>query len=133
MVRYHRFGIARLWIPEYGDPDVAEDFAWLHAYSPYHHVVDDRCYPAMLIATGEEDSRVDPSHARKFGACIQAATSCGDERPILVRVETRAGHGQGKPASKQADEAADTLAFVRWQLGVSEPAAAEASDPSATR
>jgi prolyl oligopeptidase len=118
MVRYHHFRIAKLWIPEYGDPDAAEDFAWLHAYSPYHHVVDGTCYPAMLITTAEEDSRVDPNHARKFGARLQAATSCGDERPILVRIETRAGHGQGKPVSKQADELADVLAFLHWQLGV---------------
>jgi prolyl oligopeptidase len=117
MVRYHLFRIARLWIPEYGDPDVAEEFGWLLAYSPYHRVVDETCYPAVLILTGEEDSRVDPAHARKFAARIQAASSCGDERPILVRIEIRAGHGQGKPASKQADEAADSLAFLHWQLG----------------
>jgi prolyl oligopeptidase len=118
MVRFHHFRIAKLWIPEYGDPDVAEEFAWLHAYSPYHRVVDSTCYPAMLITTAEEDSRVDPNHARKFAARIAAATSCGDERPILVRIETRAGHGQGKPVSKQADELADVLAFLDWQLGV---------------
>ena len=118
MVRYHLFLIARLWIPEYGDPDVAEDFGWLHAYSPYHHVVDGTCYPAVLIETGEEDSRVDPLHARKFGARLQAATQCGREHPILVRIEAKAGHGQGKPASRQADEAADVLAFLRWQLNL---------------
>jgi prolyl oligopeptidase len=118
MVRYHHFRIAKLWIPEYGDPDVAEEFAWLHAYSPYHHVAERTCYPAMLITTAEEDSRVDPNHARKFGALIQAATACGEERPILVRIETRAGHGQGKPVSKQADELADVLAFLHWQLEV---------------
>src|SRR5690606_9956771 len=101
MVRYHRFLIARLWIPEYGDPDQPEEFAWLHAYSPYHHVSDGTCYPAVLLTSGEGDSRVDPMHARKMGARLQSATSCGDERPILVREETRAGHGQGKPVSKQ--------------------------------
>jgi prolyl oligopeptidase len=117
MVRFHHFRIAKLWIPEYGDPDVADEFAWLHAYSPYHRVVDGTCYPAMLVTTAEEDSRVDPNHARKFAARIQAATSCGDEHPILLRIETRAGHGQGKPVSKQADELADVLAFLHWQLG----------------
>jgi len=116
MVRYHRFLIARLWIPEYGDPDDPRDFAWLYAYSPYHRVVDGTCYPAVLIETGEQDSRVDPLHARKFAARLQAATSCGHDRPVLVRIESKAGHGQGKPASRQADEAADVLAFVRWQL-----------------
>jgi prolyl oligopeptidase len=118
MVRFHHFRMGKLWIPEYGDPDVADEFAWLHAYSPYHRVVDGTCYPAMLITTAEEDSRVDPNHARKSAARIQAATSCGDERPIFLRIETRAGHGQGKPVSKQADELADVLAFLHWQLGV---------------
>ena len=118
MVRYHLFLIARLWIPEYGDPDVAEEFAWLHAYSPYHHVEPGTCYPAVLFTTAESDSRVDPLHARKMAALLQEATSCGDRHPILLRVETRAGHGQGKPVSKQADELADVLAFLFWQLGV---------------
>jgi prolyl oligopeptidase len=112
MVRFHLFLIAKLWIPEYGDPDVADEFAWLYAYSPYHHVVDGTCYPAVLIETGEEDSRVDPAHARKFAARLQAATSCGGEHPVLVRIEAKAGHGVGKPAGRQADELADVLAFV---------------------
>jgi prolyl oligopeptidase len=116
MVRFHRFLIARLWIPEYGDPDEPEDFAFLYAYSPYHRVVDGTCYPAVLLTTADSDSRVDPLHARKFAARLQAATSCGDDRPVLLRIETRAGHGQGKPVGKQADEAADVLAFLRWQL-----------------
>jgi prolyl oligopeptidase len=118
MVRFSRFLIARLWTPEYGDPDVGDEFAWLWAYSPYHHVVEGTCYPATLVLTGEEDSRVDPAHARKFAAALQWATGCGDRHPVLVRVEPRAGHGQGKPTSKQADEAADVHAFLRWQLGM---------------
>ena len=118
MVRFPRFLIARLWTPEYGDPDVADEFAWLWAYSPYHHLVEGTCYPATLVLTGEEDSRVDPAHARKFGAALAWATSCGEDRPVLVRVESRAGHGQGKPASKQADEAADVHTFLRWQIGL---------------
>lgn len=118
MVRFPQFLIARLWIPEYGDPDDASDFAVLHGYSPYHHVVDGTCYPATLVTTGEEDSRVDPCHARKMAARLQAATGCGDERPILLRVEAAAGHGQGKPASKQIEERADVLAFLAWRLGM---------------
>jgi prolyl oligopeptidase len=118
MLRYQRFLIARLWIPEYGDPDNAEEFEWLRSYSPYHRVVDGTCYPAVLLTSGQGDSRVDPMHARKMAARLQAATSCGDERPILMREETRAGHGQGKPVSKQADELADVLGFLYWQLGV---------------
>jgi len=116
MVRFHHFLIAKLWIPEYGDPKVEEEFRWLCAYSPYHHVVPGTCYPATLIETGEEDSRVDPCHARKFAALLQERTACGDEHPVLVRIEAKAGHGQGKPASRQADEAADVLAFLDQQL-----------------
>ncbi len=118
MVRFPEFLIARLWIPEYGDPDVPEELAWLHAYSPYHRLVDGTCYPATLVTTGEEDSRVDPAHARKYAARLQAATSCGDTDPVLLRVEAAAGHGQGKPATKQIEERADVLAFLSWQLGL---------------
>jgi len=116
MLRYHRFLIGALWVPEYGDPDDPDDFAHLLAYSPYHRLVDGAVYPATLLVTAESDSRVDPMHARKFAARMQAATAEPDERPVLLRVESRAGHGVGKPAWKQADEAADTWAFVLWQL-----------------
>ena len=116
MLRYHRFLIARLWIPEYGDPERADEFAWLHAYSPYHHVVDGTCYPAVLLTTAADDSRVAPFHARKMAARLQEATSCGAGQPILLREEAQAGHGQGKPVSSQADELADVLAFLWWQL-----------------
>ncbi|MCC5951664.1 MAG: S9 family peptidase [Acidimicrobiia bacterium] len=122
MVRYHRFGIARLWMPEYGDPDVPEEFAWLHAYSPYHRVRDGHCYPATLFTTADGDSRVDPLHARKMTARLQRASSCEEHHPVLLRSETGAGHGQGKPLSRQADELADVLAFLTWQLRVRVPA-----------
>lgn len=117
MVRFPRFLIAQLWTREYGDPEVPGEFGWLWAYSPYHRLVAGTCYPATLVLTGESDSRVDPAHARKFGAALQWATSCGDDRPVLVRIEQRAGHGQGKPATKQAEEAADVHVFWRWQVG----------------
>ena len=93
----HRPAVDR---PSTATPTCADEFAWLWAYSPYHHVVDGTCYPATLVLTGEEDSRVDPCHARKFGAAPAGGHGCGDERPILLRVESRAGHGQGKPASQ---------------------------------
>ena len=118
MLRYHRFLIGALWVPEYGDPDDPRAFATLRAYSPYHAVVDGTSYPATLLLAAESDSRVDPMHARKFAARLQAATSTPDERPILLRVETRAGHGQGKPTSKQTDELADSGAFLESQLGL---------------
>jgi len=118
MLRYHRFLIGALWVPEYGDPDDPEQFRVIAGYSPYHHVADGTAYPATLVTTAESDSRVHPLHARKFAARLQAATSTPEERPVLVRIESRAGHGVGKPAWKQADEAADILAFVFWQLGM---------------
>ena len=117
MLRYHKFRIAKLWIPEYGDPDKAEHFSFLHAYSPYHHVEDGKKYPSLLFTTAESDTRVDPMHARKMAARMQEAQ--GDaERPVLIRVETKAGHGAGKPVSKLADELADELSFLLSEIGV---------------
>ena len=116
MVRYHLFRIARLWIPEYGSADEPEAFRWLYAYSPYHHVRDATPYPAVLLTTGESDSRVDPLHARKMAARLQAATS--SSHPILLRIEARAGHGQGKPLSKALEEWTDVWSFVFAELGL---------------
>ena len=116
MLRYHRFLIARLWIPEYGSADDPAQFPWLRSYSPYHHVRDGVAYPAVLLATAESDSRVDPLHARKMAARLQAATS--SSRPILLRLEARAGHGAGKPLNKVLEELTDTWAFVFSELGV---------------
>jgi prolyl oligopeptidase len=116
MLRYQRFLIARLWIAEYGSADNAEQFKWLSAYSPYHHVADGVPYPAVFLETAESDSRVDPMHARKMAARLQAATS--SDRPILLRVETKAGHGQGKPRAKTLEELTDTWSFIFWQLGL---------------
>ncbi len=117
MVRYHLFGSGKTWISEYGSADDREQFKALYAYSPYHHVKAGTKYPPVLLLSADSDDRVDPMHARKFAAALQAATSCGDERPILLRVEARAGHGQGKPVGKQADEAADVLTFLDGHLG----------------
>lgn len=119
MVRFPRFLIARLWTSEYGDPDVAEEFAWLHAYSPYHHVTEGTEYPATLIQTAEGDSRVDPLHARKMAAMLQWASPAQDRKPILLHQEERAGHGVGKPVAKQADSIADGLAFLGAHTGLS--------------
>ncbi|MGI9051672.1 MAG: prolyl oligopeptidase family serine peptidase [Ilumatobacteraceae bacterium] len=116
MVRFPQFLIAKLWTDEYGDPDVAEEFAWLHAYSPYHRVVDGTCYPATLFTTAEGDTRVDPLHARKMAALLQATSTCQDERPTLLYQEGRAGHGVGKPVGKRAAELADGLVFLAEQL-----------------
>jgi prolyl oligopeptidase len=117
MLRYHRYRIGALWTAEYGDPDDASAFAWLHAYSPYHHVTDGARYPSVLLTTAESDSRVDPMHARKMAARLQAAQ--GDStRPVLLRVESRAGHGAGKPVAKLVDELADEMAFLFHELSL---------------
>lgn len=114
MVRYHRFLIAKLWIPEYGSSDNEEQFRWLYSYSPYHHVKEGTRYPAVLFTTAASDSRVDPLHARKMAAAMQHATS--SDRPILLRVETKAGHGAGKPVAKLVDELTDVYGFLMSQL-----------------
>jgi prolyl oligopeptidase len=115
MIRYHRFRIAQLWIPEYGSSDDPEQFKWLHAYSPYHHVKDGVAYPAVLIHTAESDTRVDPMHARKMTARLQAASSGG---PVLLRLESKAGHGAGKPLGKVIDQLTDEWSFLFSQLGL---------------
>ncbi len=122
MIRYHKFRIAQLWIPEYGSSDDAEQFKWLYAYSPYHHVKDGTVYPATLIFTAESDTRVDPMHARKMTARLQAATA-GDPvaRPILLRLERNAGHGAGKPLAKVIAQYTDELSFLFGQLGMKGP------------
>jgi prolyl oligopeptidase len=129
MLRFHLFLIARLWIAEFGDPENSDDARILRAYSPYHNVRDGVAYPAMLIETAESDTRVDPMHARKFAARLQAATA--SDRPILAYVEADAGHGVGKPRYKVLSELADRWAFVAWQLGVDPPevAASPVSEP----
>ena len=118
MLRYHHFSIAKLWIPEYGSADDPAAFRWLSAYSPYHHVEPGTRYPAVLLTAAEQDARVDPLHARKMTALLQSASSGGDDRPILLRIETEAGHGIGKPLGKRVAEAADLGCFLASQLGV---------------
>ncbi len=116
MIRYHHFRIARLWVSEYGSAEDAEQFAWLRAYSPYHNVRPGTRYPAILITTGASDSRVDPLHARKMAALLQTVSD--GSRPVLVRVEDEAGHGQGKPLTKLIAEQTDIWSFLAWQLGL---------------
>ncbi|MGB8010409.1 MAG: prolyl oligopeptidase family serine peptidase [Terriglobales bacterium] len=120
MLRYQNFQIAKLWIPEYGSADDPKQFDWLYAYSPYHHVKPGQEYPAILFMTGDTDTRVDPMHAKKMAALMQAEAKNGasKERPILLRIETKAGHGQGKPITKQIEESTDMYSFLFWQLGM---------------
>ena len=120
MLRYQNFQIAKLWIPEYGSADDAKQFNWLYAYSPYHHVKPGQEYPAILFMTGDTDTRVDPMHAKKMAALMQAEAKNGSskERPILLWIDTKAGHGQGKPVVKQIEERTDMYSFLFWQLGI---------------
>jgi len=120
MLRYQNFQIAKLWIPEYGTADNPEQFKWLYAYSPYHHVKAGTEYPAVLFMTGDFDTRVDPMHAKKMAALMQASAknSGSRTRPILLRIETKAGHGAGKPVTKQIEEFTDVYSFLFWQLGM---------------
>jgi prolyl oligopeptidase len=120
MIHYQDFQIAKLWIPEYGTSENAEQFKWLFAYSPYHHVKPGAEYPAILFMTADTDTRVDPMHAKKMAAEMQAEAKNGTSRtrPILLRIESKAGHGAGKPVTKQIEEFTDVYSFLFWQLGV---------------
>ena len=120
MLRYQNFQIAKLWIPEYGSAENAEQFRWLYRYSPYHRVKQGTEYPATMFMTADTDTRVDPMHAKKMTALLQARATNGQsyERPILLRLDIKAGHGAGKPVSKQVDELTDMFSFLFWQLGI---------------
>ena len=119
MIRYQKFLVARFWVPEYGSSDDASQFPFLYAYSPYHHVVKGRKYPAVLFITGDSDTRVAPLHARKMAAEMQAAQ--GGDKPILLLYDTKLGHSEGRPVSKIIEEDTQVLAFFFWQLGVIKP------------
>jgi prolyl oligopeptidase len=116
MLRYDQFSIARLWIPEYGTAQNPEQFPFIYDYSPYQNVKDGERYPSVLIMSGAGDSRVDPLHARKMAARLQAATASGE--PILLREEARAGHGAGKPVGKVIEAETDRFSFFFDRLGV---------------
>jgi prolyl oligopeptidase len=118
MLRYHKFLVAPWWVPEYGSADDPAQFKYLYAYSPYQHVQRGVKYPAVLFVTGDGDTRVAPLHARKMTALLQASTVSGP--PILLRYDTKAGHSRGLPIGKQIDDLTDELAFLYWQLGVSQ-------------
>ena len=117
MLRFDKFTIGWAWKSDYGDPDDPEQYQTLRAYSPLHNVREGACYPPTLLMTGDHDDRVVPGHSLKFAATLQAAQAC--DAPVLLRVETSAGHGLGKPTGKLIDEAADRVAFIDWALGAS--------------
>ena len=116
MIRYHRFPPAELWISEYGSAEEAEQFPWLHAYSPYHHVREGVAYPSVLIETADHDSRVYWGHSTKFAAALQEATS--SESPILFYMVRRVGHGAGTRVSDLVDRYVRQYAFIEHELGI---------------
>ncbi|MGE4195834.1 MAG: prolyl oligopeptidase family serine peptidase [Phycisphaerales bacterium] len=110
MLRFHKFTVGAGWIGDYGSADDPEEFKVLRSFSPYHNLKKGTCYPPTLITTGDHDDRVYPAHSFKFAAAAQWAQGC--DNPILIRIETAAGHGAGKPTTKRIDETADKFAFL---------------------
>lgn len=117
MLRYHKFTAGAGWAYDYGTADDSKEmFDYLYKYSPVHNTRKGTCYPATLVMTGDHDDRVVPAHSFKFAAALQAAQSC--ENPTLIRIETKAGHGAGKPTAMVIDEQADKWAFLFWNMGL---------------
>jgi prolyl oligopeptidase len=109
MLRYDRFGAGKFWVDEYGSADKADDFPFLYAYSPYHHVKPGTRYPALLLLSADSDDRVDPLHARKFAARMQASSAGG---PVLLRIEKNSGHGGADTTKSRIAQVADEYAFA---------------------
>lgn len=119
MLRFQRFTVGYAWSSDYGSSDDQDGFKYLYRYSPLHTVRAGVAYPAMLVTTADHDDRVHPGHSFKYTAQLQAAVANNDgSAPVMVRIDTKAGHGAGKPTSKQIEEAADKLAFAAYFLGL---------------
>ncbi len=121
MLRFQRFTAGRFWVDDYGSSDNADEFKALYAYSPYHNLKKGTKYPATLVTTADHDDRVVPGHSFKFAARLQEDQA--GPAPVLIRIETRAGHGAGKPITKQIEEIADQYAFLAAHLGMKLPRA----------
>ncbi len=115
MLRFHKFTIGWAWVAEFGSSDDPKQTEVLLKYSPLHNVKPKTCYPPTLITTADHDDRVVPGHSFKFAAALQAAQAC--DNPVLIRIETRAGHGAGTPTSKRIEEYADIYGFLVKTLG----------------
>jgi prolyl oligopeptidase len=116
MLRFNKFTIGWAWVSDYGSPDDPKQFATLRAYSPLHNIKSGTRYPATLITTADHDDRVVPGHSFKYAAALQEAQV--GPAPILIRIQTKAGHGAGKPTTKQIEEAADKFAFLVKNLNM---------------
>ncbi|MGD8450707.1 MAG: prolyl oligopeptidase family serine peptidase [Phycisphaerae bacterium] len=130
MLRFHKFTIGWAWTSDYGSPDDPEDFKVLLAYSPLHNIKPGTCYPATLVTTADHDDRVVPSHSFKFISALQAAQSCAN--PVLIRIETKAGHSAGKPTTKIIEEIADEWAFLVRILGMDDSGLGATSENAQT-
>jgi prolyl oligopeptidase len=118
MLRFREFTVGKGWESDYGSVDDPAEFTALRAYSPYHNVKSGIDYPPTLVLTGDHDDRVFPAHSFKFAAAMQHADAHG--RPVLIRIDLRAGHGAGKPVNKQIEETADIYGFIRKSMGLVE-------------
>ncbi|MEG5135570.1 MULTISPECIES: prolyl oligopeptidase family serine peptidase [unclassified Microcoleus] len=116
MLRFHKFTIGHAWVPEYGSAENPAEFPTIHGYSPLHNLKAGTAYPATMITTADHDDRVVPAHSFKFASALQA-THVG-EKPVLIRIETKAGHGGGKPTAKVIEELADEWAFLVRELDI---------------
>lgn len=116
MLRFHKFTIGWAWTEDYGSSEDSVQFQYLLGYSPFHNLKPGTCYPATLVTTADHDDRVVPAHSFKFAATLQEHQSCNN--PALIRIETNAGHGAGKPVSKMIDEATDIWSFTMYNLGM---------------
>ncbi len=114
MLRFHKFTIGWAWVSDYGSPEEPEEFETLLAYSPYHNIRPGVAYPPTLVMTGDHDDRVFPAHSFKFAAALQAAQ--GGDAPVLIRIETRAGHGAGKPTAMWIAEFTDMWTFALMHM-----------------
>lgn len=116
MIRYQKFLVAGFWVPEYGSSENANQFDYLYAYSPYHHVANGVKYPAVMLVTGDSDTRVAPLHARKMAAMLQANTGSG--KPVLLHYDITSGHSEGKPVNQMVEDTADEILFLSANLGL---------------
>ena len=119
MLRFQKFTAGRYWVDDYGYPGKEADFRTIYAYSPYHNIHSGTAYPAILVTTADTDDRVIPGHSFKYTAALQAAST--GNKPKLIRIETRAGHGSGKPTEKIIEEYADMWALIAYWTGMKVP------------